>query len=56
VCALHATSVRPAVARRLAAGRFKASGLLADEGLNVVWVDEPDPRPLVNVNTPADLC
>jgi molybdopterin-guanine dinucleotide biosynthesis protein A len=56
VCALYAPSVRPAVARRLAAGRFKASGLLADEGLAVAWVEEPDPRPLVNVNTPADLC
>jgi molybdopterin-guanine dinucleotide biosynthesis protein A len=56
VCALRAAAARPAVGRRLAAGRFKASGLLAEEGLDVAWVDEPDPRPLVNVNTPADLC
>ena len=56
VCALHAASVL-AARRWLAAGRFKASGLLVDEGLRVAWVDEPcHPRPLANVNTPADLC
>jgi molybdopterin-guanine dinucleotide biosynthesis protein A len=51
-----------AAARRLAAGRFKTSGLLTDEGLRVAWLDEPalraiDPalRCLVNVNRPGDL-
>ncbi|HTJ42806.1 MAG TPA: molybdenum cofactor guanylyltransferase [Kofleriaceae bacterium] len=51
-----------AAARRLAARRFKTSGLLTDEGLRVAWLDEPalrevDPslRCLVNVNRPADL-
>jgi molybdenum cofactor guanylyltransferase len=51
-----------AAARRIAAGRFKASGLLTDEGLRVAWLDEaalraidPDLRCLVNVNRPEDL-
>ena len=51
-----------AAARRLAAGRFKTSGLLTDEGLRVAWLDEPslraiDPalRCLANVNRPDDL-
>jgi molybdopterin-guanine dinucleotide biosynthesis protein A len=66
VCALRVEPARAAVARRLAAGQYKASGLLADDegrtddgrtnGLRVTWVDEPDARTLVNVNTPADLC
>ena len=51
---LHA-GCRPAVERRLAAGRFKASGLYTDEGLAVAWLDDPDPRALVNVNEPRDL-
>ena len=51
-----------AAARRLAAGRFKTSGLLTDEGLRVAWLDEaalraidPALRCLVNVNRPEDL-
>ena len=55
VCALRVAAARPAVARRLAAARYKASGLLDGEGLRVVWLDEPDARTLVNINTPADL-
>jgi molybdopterin-guanine dinucleotide biosynthesis protein A len=55
VCVLSVERVRGVVARRLAARRFKASGLLEEEGLEVGWVDEPDARTLMNVNTPADL-
>ena len=51
-----------AAARRLAAGRYKTSGLLTDEDLRVAWLDEadlravdPDLRCLVNVNRPEDL-
>jgi molybdopterin-guanine dinucleotide biosynthesis protein A len=55
VCALRAAPARTAVARRLAGRRYKASGLLEDEGLRVAWLDEPDGRVLANVNTPADL-
>ena len=58
---LHARA-GAAVERRLAAGRFKASGLLTDEGLRVHWIDEtalraidPDLNGLVNVNEPEDL-
>jgi len=45
----------PLVEARLAAGRHKASGLLTDEGARVRWLDDPDPRALVNINSPADL-
>jgi molybdenum cofactor guanylyltransferase len=54
LCVLHAR-VAPVIARRLAAGRFKAAGLLVDEGLRVAWLDETDPRALVNINSPEDL-
>lgn len=54
VCALHVRSL-PVVERRLDAGRFKASGLLTDEGLAVAWVDDVDPDALCNVNAPEDL-
>jgi molybdopterin-guanine dinucleotide biosynthesis protein A len=54
LCVLHART-RDAALRRLAAGRYKASGLLTDEGLRVAWLDDPDPRALVNINSPADL-
>jgi molybdenum cofactor guanylyltransferase len=47
--------VRPIVERRLSAQHFKASGILTDEGLRVAWLDDPDPRALVNINSPADL-
>jgi molybdopterin-guanine dinucleotide biosynthesis protein A len=45
----------PLVERRLGARRWKASGLLTDEGARVRWLDDPDPRALVNINSPADL-
>jgi molybdopterin-guanine dinucleotide biosynthesis protein A len=54
LCVLH-TRTRTAIERRLATRRFKASGLLLDEGLRVAWLDDPDPRALVNLNTPDDL-
>lgn len=54
VCALHARAAA-AVARRLAAGRYKASGLLTDEDLAVAWIDAPDVQALHNVNCPEDL-
>ena len=54
LCVVHARA-RAAVERRLAAGRFKASGLLTGEGLRVAWLDDPEPRALININSPADL-
>ncbi len=61
LCVLN-ISARVAVNRRLAAGRYKASGLLTDEGLTVAWVHErelraldPELRGLRNINEPADL-
>jgi len=54
VCVLHARA-RAAVERRLAAGRYKASGLLTDEDLRVRWLDGVDPQALRNVNRPEDL-
>ena len=54
LCVLH-RRVLTAVERRLAAGRFKASGLLTDEGLRVTWIDAADPAALRNVNSPEDL-
>ena len=54
LCVLH-TRTRDVIERRLAARHLKASGLLTDEGLRVAWLDDPDPRALVNLNTPDDL-
>lgn len=54
VCVLHAR-VRDVVARRLAAGRLKASGLLTEEDLAVAWVEDVSPAALRNINEPADL-
>jgi molybdopterin-guanine dinucleotide biosynthesis protein A len=54
LCVLHVRA-REVVERRIAAGRFKASGLLTDENLHVRWLDDPDPRALVNINSPTDL-
>ena len=53
-CLLHART-RDTVERRLAAGRFKASGLLTDEGLRVRWLTDADPAALRNLNSPSDL-
>jgi molybdopterin-guanine dinucleotide biosynthesis protein A len=47
--------VRAVVERRLAAGRYKASGLYTDEGLRVSWLDDPAGRALKSINTPGDL-
>jgi molybdopterin-guanine dinucleotide biosynthesis protein A len=60
--ALYSRRCRDALARRLAAGRYKASGLLTDEGLRVAWLTEaalraidPALRCLHNVNSPTDV-
>ena len=47
--------VRQVVTQRLAAGRYKASGLLTEENLRVRWIDESDVHALHNVNRPEDL-
>jgi molybdopterin-guanine dinucleotide biosynthesis protein A len=54
LCVLH-RRVLPVVAARISGGRYKASGLLTDEGLRVAWIDHADPRALRNVNSPEDL-
>jgi len=53
-CLLHART-RPTVERRLATHRYKASGLLTDEGLNVRWLTDADPAALRNLNSPSDM-
>lgn len=53
-CLLH-VRVRPTVERRLAERRFKASGLLTDEGLAVRWLTDADPDALRNLNSPSDM-
>lgn len=54
LCVLH-RRVLTVVEARIAAGRYKASGLLTDEGLYVAWLDDADPAALRNVNSPEDL-
>jgi molybdopterin-guanine dinucleotide biosynthesis protein A len=54
LCVLHART-RVVVERCVAAGRYKASGVLTDEGLRVAWLDDPEPNALANINTPDDL-
>jgi molybdopterin-guanine dinucleotide biosynthesis protein A len=61
VCVLHVRA-KAVVDRRLAAGRFKASGLFTDEDLQIAWVHErelraldPELRGFRNINSPADL-
>lgn len=54
LCVVNAR-VRPIVDARLAAKRFKASGLFTDEGLVVRWLDDIDPITLRNINSPEDL-
>ena len=53
-CLLH-TRTLATVERRLAANRFKASGLLTDEGLSVRWLTDADPEGLRNLNSPTDI-
>ena len=53
LCVLH-RRVLPVLERRIAAGRYKAGGLLTDEGLAVTWVDA-DPAAVRNLNSPEDL-
>jgi len=61
VSVLHVRA-RTAVEARVAGGRYKASGLLTDEGLRVAWLDDDDMRAvdpglraLFNINEPDDL-
>jgi molybdenum cofactor guanylyltransferase len=54
LCVLH-RRVLPTVEHRLASRRYKASGLLTQEGLRVHWIDDADPAGLRNVNSPEDL-
>lgn len=54
VCVLHRRTLTT-VQQRIARGAYKASGLLTDEGLAVVWVDHAHRRALRNVNSPEDL-
>jgi len=54
LCVLH-KRVLPVVQSRLMTARYKASGLLTDEGLQVAWIDDADPTALRNVNSPEDL-
>lgn len=53
VCLLRVAPARVAMAQLLAQRRHKASGLL--DALDVVWIDDPDPRALHNINEPSDL-
>jgi molybdopterin-guanine dinucleotide biosynthesis protein A len=46
--------VLPVIERALAAGRFKASRILTDDGLRVRWLDA-DPEAVRNLNSPEDL-
>jgi molybdopterin-guanine dinucleotide biosynthesis protein A len=61
LCVLH-TRLSATVEQTVAAGRFKASGVLTDGAVRVGWIDEPalraidpDLRSLVNINEPEDL-
>lgn len=60
--AIYSKQCLPAVEARLNAGRYKASGLLTDEGLAVCQVPEselraidPELTSLTNINRPDDL-
>ena len=54
VCLLRVAPARAAVERLLAAGRYKASGLLTEDDLRVAWL-EAEARVVRNLNTPSDL-
>jgi len=54
VCVLHARTAA-SIARRIAAGDYKASRLFTDGELRVTWIDSADAAALANVNTPEDL-
>ncbi len=62
VSLLRETSCAAEEERLISAGRYKASELLTDAGLEVVWIDEaelraidPELRMLANINEPSDL-
>jgi molybdopterin-guanine dinucleotide biosynthesis protein A len=54
LCVLN-KRIRPVVDVRLAARRFKASGLFTDEGLTVRWLRDVPRDALRNINAPEDL-
>ncbi len=61
LCVLH-TRVAEVARARVASGQLRASELLTDAGLRLVWLDEtavravdPELRALRNINAPADL-
>lgn len=54
LCALN-VRIRPIVEARLAAKRYKASGLFTDEGLTVRWLTDAPGAALRNINSPEDL-
>jgi molybdenum cofactor guanylyltransferase len=56
LCVLHRDVLR-VIERRIAERRYKASGLLTDEGLRVHWLelDESARAVLRNINSPDDL-
>lgn len=54
-CVLKVSACQPIVQARLARGDLKASRLLTDGELRVVWLEETDARPFFNVNVPEDL-
>lgn len=60
--AVWGRAAAPTMARALAAGRYRTSSLLTDDGLRVAWLDEadlravdPPLRSVQNVNRPTDL-
>jgi molybdopterin-guanine dinucleotide biosynthesis protein A len=62
LCAVYGASCLDASRRRLREGRFRTGGLLTDEELAVVWVEEhdlrridPDLRSFRSINRPEDL-
>ncbi len=54
-CLLRVSAARPAIERRFAEGKRKASELLTSSGLRVAWLEGIDRAALTNINTPDDL-
>ncbi len=54
-CLLRVAAARPAIERRFAEGKRKASELLTSSGLRVAWLEGVARAALTNINTPDDL-
>ena len=54
-CLLRVAAARPAIERRFAEGKRKASELLTSSGLRVAWLEGVARVALTNINTPDDL-